>query len=152
MRKEKKMQINKFLSDLELFYPYKGTEENKIKIFETYQENLEGICISNKCDYDWKKILMAIQRGYKKRDFPLLADIINFMPEGKKEEEYKPCKDEGSLIVVTLPNGTIYPFTVAGIGRNQETIFNEIKNKFGTCDIKTYPLNYQIIGTKVVEM
>lgn len=146
------MQINKFLSDLELFYPYKGTEENKIRVFETYQENLEGITLTNKCEYDWKKVLMAIQRGYKKREFPTLADIINFMPEGKIEKEYKPCKDEGSLIVVTLPNGTIYPFTVSGVGNQDKKIIDEIKKKFGTCEVKTYPSNFQLIGTKVVEI
>lgn len=145
------MHILDFLTNLELFYKYSGSEENKIKVFNSYVENLEGICLNNKCDYDWSKVILAIQRGYKKREFPLLADIINFLPEGKIEKQYQPCKGEGSLVIITLPTGQKYSFTVCVYGKSKETIVDEIKTKYGICDVNIYPAGSVLIGNKVVE-
>jgi hypothetical protein len=58
--------------------------------------------------------------------------------------------NEGALVVITLPNGVRYDFTVSGIGRPIENIKEEIKNKYGKYpEIKTYPKGTVIIGDKV---
>lgn len=145
------MKIWDFLGELALFYPLKKEGEAREKLFSYYVENLEGICITKKEEYDWRKILMAIQRGYKKRDYPLLADIINFLPEGKIEKQYQACRGEGSLIVITLPTGQKYSFTVCGYGRSKDAIVEEIRTKYGACDISTYPKGSVLIGNTVVE-
>ena len=49
------MQIWEFIKELAFFFPLSGTEEHQNRIFDSYVENLEGIAISNKCDYDWKR-------------------------------------------------------------------------------------------------
>ena len=133
------MQIWEFVRELAFFFPLSGTEEHKNKIFDSYVENLEGICITNKCEYDWKKVLQTIQRTYTYSKFPPLADIIKCLPKGRIYKPYKECVDEGSLIVITLPDGRIYNFTVSGIGRPLSTIKDEILKKHGPCEVKTYP-------------
>lgn len=143
------MQIWEFVRELAFFFPLSGTDEHKNRIFDSYVENLEGICISNKCEYDWKKVLQTIQRTYTYQKFPPLADIIKVLPECKIFKPYQECENEGALIVITLPNGMKYDFTVSGIGRHIETIKEEILKKHGDCDIKTYPKGTVIIGDKI---
>lgn len=144
------MQIWEFIRELAFFFPLSGTEEHKNKIFDSYVENLEGICISHKCEYDWKKVLQAIQRTYTYTKFPPLADIIKVLPECKIFKPYQECKDAGSLIALTLPNGITYDFTISGIGRPLENIKEEIKNRYGDCEIKIYPKGTIRIGNKYV--
>lgn len=144
------MQIWEFVRELAFYFPLNGTDEHKNRIFDSYVENLEGICISNKCEYDWKKVLQALQRTYAFSRFPSLAEIIKCLPEGKIFKPYEECENEGALVVVTLPNGVRYDFTVSGIGRPIENIKEEIKNKYGKYPgIKTYPKGTVIIGDKV---
>ena len=144
------MQIWEFVRELAFFFPLSGTEEHKNKIFDSYVENLEGICITNKCEYDWKKVLQAIQKTYTYSKFPPLADIIKCLPEGKIYKTYTPCKDEGSLIVVTLPNNKKYYFTARGIGRTLQSYKEEITLKYGDCQIETYPAGTVVIGNNIV--
>ena len=120
------MTIWEFLRELEFFYKYSGNENDKNRLFSSYVENLEGICITNKCEYDWKKVLQAIQKTYTYSKFPPLADIIKCLPEGKILKPYKECKDEGNLIVLTLPTGRKYYFTASAIGRPIDDIRQEI--------------------------
>ena len=144
------MTIWEFLKELEFFYKYTGSDNDKNRLFSSYVENLEGICISNKCEYDWKKVLQAIQRTYTYQKFPPLADIIKCLPEGKIFKPYRECADEGTLIVITLPTGVIYSFAVSGIGRSFNVIKEEITEKYGDCDIKQYPKGSVLIGKQVI--
>ena len=144
------MQIWEFVRELAFFFPLSGSEEHQNRIFDSYVENLEGIVISNKCDYDWKKVLQAIQTTYTYQKFPPLADIIKCLPQGKIFKTYKESADEGALIVITLPEGTIYSFTVSGIGKPLSCIKEEIKEKYGTCEIKTYPKGTLLIGKEII--
>ena len=146
------MQIWEFIRELSFFFPLSGTEEHKNRIFDSYVENLEGIAISNKCDYDWKKVLQAIQRTYTYQKFPSLADVIKCLPEGRIEKPYEACEGEGALVVITLPNGVKYDFTVSGMGRSLGVIKEEIKNKYGALPkIETYPIGTVIIGDKIFQ-
>ena len=144
------MKIWEFVKELAIFFPLTGTEEHQNKIFDSYVENLEGIAITNHCDYDWKKVLQTIQRTYTYSKFPPLADIIKVLPECKIYKPYIECADEGDLIVVTLPNGMIYTFTVCASGRNIDTISEELKFKFGTFEMKQYPKGTVMIGKEIV--
>lgn len=143
------MKIWEFLEELEFFFNYQGKEEDKNKIFSSYVENLEGISISNKCEYDWKKVLQTIQRTYTYSKFPPLADIIKVLPECKIFKPYQECENEGGLVVITLPNGVKYDFIISGIGKPFETIKQEITEKYGNCDIQKYPKGTVIIGNQV---
>lgn len=143
------MQIWEFVRELAFFFPLSGNDEHKNRIFDSYVENLEGICISNKCEYDWKKVLQTIQRTYTYQKFPPLADIIKVLPECKIFKPYQECTNEGALVVITLPNGVRYDFTISAIGRSLDSIKGEIKDKYGDCEIKTYPKGTVIIGDKV---
>jgi len=144
------MQIWEFVRELAFFFPLSGTDEHKNKIFDSYVENLEGICITNKCEYDWKKVLQAIQRTYTYSKFPPLADIIKCLPEGKVIKSYVPTKDEGNLIVLTLPSGKKYYFTACGIGRTLQSYKEEITRKHGGCEIDVYPKGTVVIGNDIV--
>lgn len=144
------MQIWEFVRELAFFFPLNGTDEAKNKIFDSYVENLEGIILTNKCEYDWKKVLQAIQQTYTYTKFPPLADIIKCLPEGKIEKVYNPCKNEGSLVVITLPNGYPYVFTIHGNSRPYNEIVDEIKFKYGSCKVETYPPGTVMIGKTIV--
>lgn len=143
------MTIWEFLSELEFFYKYSGSDNDKNRLFSSYVENLEGICITNRCEYDWKKVLQAIQKTYTYSKFPPLADIIKCLPEGKIYKTYTPCKDDGSLLVVTLPDGRFYDFTICSIGKSLDSIKNEIIEKYGDCNIELYPVGTVRIGKKI---
>ena len=144
------MQIWEFVRELAEFFPLTGTEEHQNKIFDSYVENLEGICIKNKCDYDWKKVLRAIQCTYTYSKFPPLADIIKCLPECRMYKPYVESVDEGSLIAITLPNGRIYDFTVCGFGKPIGVIKDEINKKFGNCTVKKYPKGTVRIGNDFI--
>ena len=144
------MKLWEFVKELALFFPLSGTEEIKNKIFDSYVENLEGIMLTNKCEYDWKKVLQKIQCTYTYSKFPPLADIIKVLPECKVIKPYQPCTNEGSLVVITLSNGKIYPFTINGNGKPLDYYKEDIEKKYGTCDIKFYPKGSILIGTKVM--
>lgn len=145
------MQIWEFVKELAFFFPLTGTDEHKNRIFDSYVENLEGIALSNKCEYDWDKVLKAIQRTYAFSRFPSLAEIIKCLPEGRIYKRYEECEGEGSLVVITLPDGRKYNFTVSGIGRPLSTIKDEILKKYGGCEVKTYPKSTVMIGNKIFE-
>lgn len=144
------MQIWEFVRELAFFFPLSGTDEHKNRIFDSYVENLEGICVNNKSEYDWKKVLQTIQRTYTYQKFPPLADIIKVLPECKIFKPYQECENEGSIIAITLSTGITYDFTVSGIGRPLESIKQEIKNRYGDCEIKTYPKGTVRIGNTFV--
>lgn len=144
------MKIWEFLEELAFFYPPNLKDEEKKRLYSSYVENLEGIVISNKCEYDWKNVLQAIQRTYTYSKFPPLADIIKVLPECKKAKPYQECADEGTLIVITLPTGVRYDFTVTSIGRTLSSIKEEIKDKYGDCEVQTYPKGTVIIGNTVI--
>ena len=140
------MTIWDFLRELEFFYKYTGNNDDKNRLFSSYVENLEGICISNKCDYDWKKVLQTIQRTYTYSKFPPLADIIKCLPEGKIFKPYTPCENEGDLIVVRFPDGRINAFEASGIGKIS---VNDIQEKHKGCIVERYPKGSVLIGKKV---
>lgn len=144
------MQIWEFVRELAYFFPLNGSEEHQNKIFDSYVENLEGICIKNKCEYDWKKVIKKIQCTYTYSKFPPLADIIKCLPECKVFKPYIESKDEGALVVITLPDGKFYDFTVCNIGKSLESIRDDINNKFGSCKIDTYPKGTVRVGKKLI--
>lgn len=145
------MKIWEFVRELASFFPLSGTDETKNKIFDSYVENLEGIVLTNKCEYDWKKVLQAIQRTYIYSKFPPLADIIKCLPEGRIDKVYEPCENEGSLIVLTLPNGKKHYFTVCGMSKSLREIKEEILFKYGDYPkVEMYPKGTVVIGNDIV--
>ena len=145
------MKLWEFIRELAFYFPLSGTDEAKNKTFDMYVENLEGIAITNKCEYDWKKVLKVIQCTYTFKSFPSLADIIKVLPECRIIKPYKECKGEGSVIILTLPTGSKYLFVVSGIGRPITDIQAEIKEKFGSeSKIEHYPKGTVLIGDEIL--
>lgn len=64
-------------------------------------------------------------------------------------DEYK-RDDTGCLVVVTLPNGTMYPFEITSFGDSLETIKKTIVSKYGNVQIRIYPKGSVLIGKKVI--
>ena len=144
------MKIWEFLEELAFFYPPNIKDEDKKRLYSSYVENLEGIVISNKCEYDWKKVLQAIQRTYTFSKFPPLAEIIKVLPECVKVKPYQESEDEGALVVITMPNGVMYDFTITGFGKPLSQIKSEIVEKYGNVQVKTYPKGSVLIGKQVI--
>lgn len=143
------MKLFEFLRDLEAFYPLNESEEKVNKRLSSYVDILEGEIIKSGKAYDYEKVLKHIQMNYRYKQFPSLPDILDFIKVGEIEEVTK-CEGEGSLVVVTLPNGYIYPFEVSGIGKPIEYYKDDITRKYGKCDIKVYPKGSVLIGREVI--
>lgn len=144
------MQIWEFVRELAFFFPLSGTDEHKNKIFDSYVENLEGICLTNKSEYDWKKVLQTIQRTYTYSKFPPLADIIKCLPECKIIKPYTEQKDDGQLGIVTLPNGYKYSFITRGNGKPINELKDDLKFKYKTFNIEIFPKGSVLIGKEVI--
>ena len=142
------MTIFEFLQELECFFPLNEAEEMVKKRISFYADILKSEMAKTGKSYDYRKITQWFLKNYKYKTFPSLANIIDALPNGEVQP-YKECKDEGSLLVVTLASGYTYEFTVSGIGKSINDLKSDIKRKFGDCTYKFYPKGTVIIGGKV---
>jgi hypothetical protein len=86
----------------------------------------------------------------KKKGFPEPRVLYNYLAQCEIKH-YDISKDEGSLVLITLPTGIQYNFTVSGIGRSLGTIKQEIVDKYGDCKIEMFPKGTVIIGNQIIE-
>lgn len=144
------MRIMDFLQQLETMFPLKEADEKKQRVFSLYVDVIEGEVVKNGKEYDFQKILHHLIRTHKYKTFPSVADIIEAMPIGEVTQ-YEQCKDEGALLVVTLPSGYQYRFTVSASGKKREAIESDIKRRYGECTYQFYPKGTVILsgGDKV---
>lgn len=146
------MSLQEMLEELLRFYPIKDRSKNDIaQDMVTYRELILEYVYSSNERYDWEKCLKYIQTHRIYKTFPSIPDILEALPYSLQQKKVQKCVDEGSLLVVTLPSGYTYEFTVSGIGRSIEDIKADIKRKFGQCEYKFYPKGTVIIGSKVFE-
>lgn len=138
-------QLEDFLIDISEIYPI-SAKLNYEKVIEQYADYLLEFCINKQIDY--KKAKHHIFDNYHYRNFP---DMQTFKESLFVAEvtQYQQCKNEGALLVVTLPNGYQYRFTVSAIGNNQETIKKDVEKRFGNCNWQLYSKGTVIIDEKV---
>lgn len=145
------MKLQEMLEELLRFYPINNRKEDDIaQDLVTYRELiLEQVHKSNE-EYDWTKCLKYIQTHRVYKTFPSIPDILEALPHSFVDKKYQPSPNEGALLVVTLPNGYQYKFTVSGRGKTFKQIENDIKRKFGECTFKFYPKGTIIIDDKIL--
>ena len=141
-----KQKIAAFLFDIAQTYPIRSGL-NAEQVIEDTRTYLVGKCYNKKFDFDKAKSLLF--DDYKQKSFPLPKEILAYLMQSEIKN-YHECENEGSLIAITLPNGITYDFTVCGFGRPLENIKQEIQNKYGDCEIKTYPKGTVRIGNKFI--
>lgn len=142
------MRLMDFLQQLEAMFPLKESDERKQRVFSLYVDILEGEVIKSNKEYDFQKILHHLIRTHKYKSFPSVADIIEAMPIGEVTQ-YQQCKNDDALLVVTLPSGYQYRFTVSAIGKDKKTIKQDVERRYGQCEWQVYPQGTVIIGEKV---
>jgi hypothetical protein len=143
------MNLQDMLSELLRFYPITNRKDEDIaKDMITYHECiLENVYKSNQ-KYDWEKCLKYILTHRIYKTFPSIPEILEALPYSLKKEKAKSesCADEGFLLVVTLPNGYTYHFTVSSTGKPMSEVKSGLEKKFGQCSYKIYPKGTLIIG------
>lgn len=142
------MRLMDFLQQLEAMFPLKESDEKKQRVFSLYVDVLEGEVVKSNKEYDFQKILHHLIRTHKYKSFPSVADIIEAMPMGEVTQ-YQQCKDDDALLVVTLPSGYQYRFTVSAIGKDKKAIEQDVERRYGQCEWQIYPQGAVIIGDKV---
>lgn len=141
-----KQKIAEFLFDIAQTYPIRSGL-NAEQVFEDARTYLIGKCYNK--DFDFNKAKSLLFDDYKQKSFPLPKEILTYLMQAEIKN-YHECENEGSLIAITLPNGITYDFTVSGIGRPLGVIKNEIHEKYGQCEIKTYPKGTVRIGNSFI--
>ena len=139
-------KIGDFLMDISQTYPIK-TGINAERVLEDARTYLIGKLYKKEIDFIKAKNLLF--DNYDKRTFPDPKTLYSYLAQCEIKN-YHECESEGSLIVLTLPNGVKYQFTVTACGRSLGAIKDEIKEKYGAFPkIETYPAGTVIIGDKV---
>lgn len=143
------MKIFDFLKQLNEFFPINESENKMNNRFKLYGEIIQGEIQKKGKDYDFKKVIQHLVKNYKYKTFPSMPEILDALPYGEKLPTYNPSVNEGCLLVVTLPSGYTYEFTVSSIGKPIKQLEEDIKRKFGDCTYKLYPKGTVIIQGKV---
>ena len=146
------MEIQEFLSELELHFPMNCKSGDKEKLLKSYVTHLTDYLKGREDKYDLQKVLTYLLHNYKYSKLPALAEILEAMPHGLEDaaEGYKPCPDEGKVVIATLPNGYKYDFVISGCGTPIEQVKASLKRRFGECKVDIYPEGTCLIGNQVV--
>ena len=102
------MDLREFLRQLALFFPLRGTEEQKRAKIESYVELLSGEIHSKYDNFNYEALLKILKMSYD--TFPALKDIRKHLDYGKVIKESFSGR-EGEVIKRTL-NGVEYEFTI----------------------------------------
>lgn len=140
-------QLEDFLIDVSEIYPI-SSKLNYESVIEQYTDYLLEFCINKQIDF--KKAKHYIFENNQYRSFP---DMRTFKESLFVAEitQYQQCKDEGALLVITLPSGYQYHFTVSARGKKLDKIKQECKRRYGECTYQFYPKGTVILsgGDKV---
>lgn len=102
------MDLREFLKQLALFFPLRGTEEQKRAKIESYVELLSGEIHSKYDNFNFEALLKVLKLSYD--SFPTIKDIRKHLDYGKVIKESYSGR-EGEVIKRTL-NGIEYEFTI----------------------------------------
>lgn len=117
------MTLLEFLFELTVFFPIRGAKKDDDieKVLKSYEEHLAPSV--NGKGYDFKKLLRWIVDNYEYKAFPEVSFIKNNLSKGAI---FNSSSKAGQLVVVSLPDGREYQFTVSGFGFNS---IGDLKNK-----------------------
>lgn len=102
------MDLREFLKQLALFFPLRGTEEQKRAKIESYVELLSGEIHSKYDNFNFEALLKILKMSYD--TFPALKDIRKHLDYGKViKESYSGREGE---VVKRMVNGIEYEFTI----------------------------------------
>lgn len=141
-----KDEIKAFLLKLSYLFPLDGKRLEPV--FETYTDILLEKFL--KKEYDLKKLTSYIAQNYKFQSFPPVKFILECLPMAEIHH-FNNTANEGEVIIITLPNGIMYSFTVTGFGKDLNLIRYNLRESYGDCDIKRYPKGTVLVGTTVIE-
>lgn len=142
-----KEKIGDFLMDIAQTYPIRQGV-NAERVIENARVYLIEKLYNKEIDFQKAKTLM-FDNYEKKNGFPEPRVLYNYLIQCEVRH-YDPSKNEGSLVVITLPNGYPYVFTIHGNSRPYNEIVDEIKFKYGSCKVETYPPGTVMIGKTIV--
>jgi len=142
-----RQKIIRFLSDLAA--TYRISDENYERVINDTTDYL----MRNLPNYeiDFSKVKDAVFDKYrpKSKVFPEPYFLKDCLPYGKVWS-YRASQEEGCLVVIEIPNKTIYSFEVCGTGKNIEDIKKEIAKNHGNSKVTIYPKGSVLIGNKVI--
>ena len=138
-------QLENFLIDLTEIYPL-NTSKNFEKVIEEYTDYLLQFC-ENK-EINFKRVKFAVFEKNKFKKYPDFSMLKECLAIGEMTQ-YQKCKNEGELLVITLPDGRKYQFIVSAVGKNIQDIKSSVKRRFGDCKYDFYPKGTVINGEKV---
>lgn len=139
-------KIKDFLVKLNYLFPLEGKRIETV--FETYTDILLEHCLRK--EYDFKKLLSRSVQEWKLTRYPTVKFIIEQLPYAEVVRYYSPAPDEGSLIVLKLPNGFAYTFTATNYAKSLKELMADCTKRYGECEIKIYPKGTIMIGNKKI--
>lgn len=139
------MNISEFLYDISQTYPV-SRGVNAEKVLEDARTYLVGKLYKKVIDFDRAKTL--IFDNYDKKTFPEPKVLLGYLNQCELKN-YTTTGDDGSLVVMTLPNGVMYSFEIAPFGKSPEDLKKEITYKYGNVQVRTYPKGSVLIGKEV---
>ena len=102
------MDLREFLRQLALFFPLRGTEEQKRAKIESYVELLSGDIHSKYDNFNFEALLRVLKLSCE--SFPSLKDIREKLPYGRViKESYSGREGE---VIKRIVNGIEYEFTI----------------------------------------
>lgn len=138
-------KIKEFLLRLNYLFPIEGKRFEPV--CETYTDILLEKCL--KREYDLKKLTSIIAQEWKLTKFPPVKFIIEQLPYAEVHHYSDIPANNGGLLVLTLPNGYTYKFTISSFGKPLEEVKKIYKKRYGECEIKFYPEGTTIIVDKI---
>ena len=139
-----KADLHQFLVDTAQIFPVQATRD-KNRLWDLASNYLWARIYKKEINYD-KALSWLIDNLKKNSYFPDITTIAESLKYGEVKPICESCADEGSLLVVTLPNGYTYHFIVSSTGKPMSEVKSEKKQKFGQCSYKIYPKGTLIIG------
>jgi len=139
--------IGEFLIDLSQTYPVtRGV--NAEKVIEDARTYLVGKLYKKEIDFQKAKTL--IFDNYDKHIFPEPKLLYHYLAQCEVKN-YSESEGEGNLVVMTLPSGRKYTFTICGIGNSIYSIKESVKEKYGEyLKVEIYPAGAVMVGNEII--
>lgn len=134
-----------FLTKLFALYPPECNSDDK---FSFYSDVL-----SSDEEYDYNELMRIVGREFKYKYTPSTSWLIEQRERcriEKKIENETPV-NEGEVIIMKLPSGMMYSFTVTGYGKHLTEIEGRLKGQYGECVVTRHPKGTTLIGTRIFE-
>ena len=138
-------RIKDFLVRLNSLFPIEGSRFEPV--CETYTDILLEKCL--KKEYDFKKLLSRIAQEWKFTKFPTAKFILECLPYSEVVHYSDIPVNKGGLLVLTLPCGYTYEFTISAFGQPLDEVKKTCQKRYGDCELKFYPEGTVIIGEQI---